>query len=443
MDELDLAKRILSKYPLCSNCLGRLFASLGYGLSNRDRGVAIKTLLLMKAYNVATGSVDVETVLLLTKSGFEPAIKLLRNKKLEGYESLKAEKCYICEDLLESSEFLKAVVGKILDKVKEYEFESFLVGTHVDAEILEREERIVSEFGIPFSESIKKEINRELGKKLQEAIGRDVNYRNPDLTILVHFPQGEFSLDVKPLFIYGRYRKLMRGLSQSAGRLHVKANVKAKPSVEEFIGRPLLKLTEAEMVRLHGAGREDVDVLMLGNGRPFVAEVVKPKKRNIELERVKEMIREYSKGAIEVEDLRFTNRKTIAKLKALSQHTTKLYRAVVTFENEVAESQLNLVEEVFRNKVIKQRTPLRVLRRRADKVRSKIVYEVKARKLSNGKVEFLIKCQGGLYVKELITGDEGRTKPSIAEVLENKPIEIVLDVLYIEEFGEDIVPRGC
>ncbi|PVX25960.1 MAG: tRNA pseudouridine(54/55) synthase Pus10, partial [Candidatus Bathyarchaeum sp.] len=42
-----------------------------------------------------------------------------------------------------------------------------------------------------------------------------------------------------------------------------------------------------------------------------------------------------------------------------------------------------------------------------------------------------IRCQGGLYIKELVSGDQGRTIPSIASIInaEAKPLE--LDVLKI------------
>jgi tRNA pseudouridine synthase 10 len=49
-----------------------------------------------------------------------------------------------------------------------------------------------------------------------------------------------------------------------------------------------------------------------------------------------------------------------------------------------------------------------------------------------------IQCQGGLYIKELITGDEGRTTPSVAEILnvEAKPLELdVLNVIMKKEEG--------
>ncbi|MFB0514072.1 MAG: hypothetical protein ACETVQ_00695, partial [Candidatus Bathyarchaeia archaeon] len=44
--------------------------------------------------------------------------------------------------------------------------------------------------------------------------------------------------------------------------------------------------------------------------------------------------------------------------------------------------------------------------------------------------------QGGLYIKELITGDEVRTSPSVSEILnvEAKPLELdVLNVIMKKE----------
>jgi tRNA pseudouridine synthase 10 len=38
-----------------------------------------------------------------------------------------------------------------------------------------------------------------------------------------------------------------------------------------------------------------------------------------------------------------------------------------------------------------------------------------------------------LYVKELVTGDEGRTKPSMAEILGTRATPSELDVLEVRE----------
>jgi tRNA pseudouridine synthase 10 len=42
-----------------------------------------------------------------------------------------------------------------------------------------------------------------------------------------------------------------------------------------------------------------------------------------------------------------------------------------------------------------------------------------------------IRCQGGLYVKELVSGDEGRTIPSVASLLGNRAKTLKLDVLNV------------
>jgi tRNA pseudouridine synthase 10 len=39
-----------------------------------------------------------------------------------------------------------------------------------------------------------------------------------------------------------------------------------------------------------------------------------------------------------------------------------------------------------------------------------------------------IHCQGGLYIKELITGDQGRTDPSVAKIIKSKATPLELDV---------------
>ena len=80
---------------------------------------------------------------------------------------------------------------------------------------------------------------------------------------------------------------------------------------------------------------------------------------------------------------------------------------------------------------IHQQTPLRVLHRRADLVREKYIYEANIKRLAPNRVEMKIRCQGGLYIKELVSGDEGRTVPSVASIInaEAKPLE--LDVLKV------------
>jgi len=61
-----------------------------------------------------------------------------------------------------------------------------------------------------------------------------------------------------------------------------------------------------------------------------------------------------------------------------------------------------------------------------------MVYELAWRLISAHVFELFVRCQGGLYVKEFIHGDGGRTAPSVAEVL-NSYLEVLeLDVLSVE-----------
>ena len=46
-------------------------------------------------------------------------------------------------------------------------------------------------------------------------------------------------------------------------------------------------------------------------------------------------------------------------------------------------------------------------------MRKKYIYELKTRKVQPNRAELVLRCQGGLYIKELISGDGGRTKPSV------------------------------
>ena len=157
-----------------------------------------------------------------------------------------------------------------------------------------------------------------------------------------------------------------------------------------------------------------------------------PRRRYLDLRELERLINERAEGKVEVSGLEYSSRRELRLLKSLSPMASKTYEAVVEFDGEVNEESLREVEEKFRDIVIEQRTPRRVLKRRADKVRQKKLYYVEAEKLNERLVKFRIKAQGGLYVKELIDGDEGRTKPNIAEFLGRKPLRIDLSVIEVE-----------
>jgi tRNA pseudouridine synthase 10 len=80
---------------------------------------------------------------------------------------------------------------------------------------------------------------------------------------------------------------------------------------------------------------------------------------------------------------------------------------------------------------IRQRTPTRALRSRPDRIRHRRVRSVAWKSVDARTVELEVRTEAGLYVKELVSGDAGRTRPSVAEVLGVAAECIELDVIAI------------
>ncbi len=440
-DILEKAQKMLEKRPLCNHCLGRQFALLGYGVDNEKRGEALKLLLTMKAHQQALSKDKNGLALLntLASNGNFPMateiLKKLRKKRVE------TRRCYLCLGRLDS---LNGFVNLAVDKLKEYEYSTFLVGIELPTEKEEREDEFKGEFTIKHGENLRNEFSRNIGKKIAEATGKATEYERPDVVVLINPFTNQMSLQVNPIHISGRYRKLVRGIPQSRwlcshcrGKGCPKCNWTGKmypESVEEIIGNPTLEMTKGEDIAFHGAGREDIDARMLGRGRPFVIEVKKPRKRFINLQGLKKAINESAAGQVEVSNLRFANKDIVRRLKR-SEGAQKLYRAIVELDKPVSEKQLAVLKKSLAGADIMQQTPRRVMHRRADLVREKHIYEAKVKRLKPNRIEMRIRCQGGLYIKELINGDEGRTVPSVAEILNTRAVPLELDVLgvFVEE----------
>ena len=109
----------------------------------------------------------------------------------------------------------------------------------------------------------------------------------------------------------------------------------------------------------------------------------------------------------------------------------KEYRLLAEFEEQVSDENLRMLEEKLSGTSIKQQTPLRVMHRRADLTRERYIYKVKVKKVSLKRALMEIRCQGGLYVKELVSGDEGRTTPNVSDLLGNRAKTLRLDVLKV------------
>ena len=431
------AQEMLEAYPLCDSCLGRQFALLGYGLSDQKRGEIMKLMLTMKNHQLAlSGKKEgFSNLRILASSGsFEMATKILRNMRKR---SKKKSECYLCKGLFKS---VNVLVQKALAALEAYEYNTFLVGIELPNIVEEREDEFKANFEVSHGESMRNEFSREIGKKIVLATNKLADYKKPDVVILVKPFIGEVIIQLNPLYVRGEYKKLVRDIPQSkwfcrscrgegcpkcggTGKLY-------EESVEEIIAGPLLNKTGGENVAFHASGREDIDARMLGTGRPFVIEIKKPKQRFIDLLSLTEEVNELAKGKVKVLNLRSASKDDIKRLKK-AESTTKVYKVYIDFDRDITDEELNIITEILTKSNIHQQTPLRVLHRRADLVREKYIYEAHIKRLAPNRAEMKIRCQGGLYIKELVSGDEGRTVPSVASIIKAKAKPIDLDVLKV------------
>ncbi|NPA62163.1 MAG: tRNA pseudouridine(54/55) synthase Pus10 [Methanococci archaeon] len=428
---------ILKKYPLCNRCFGRLYAKLLH-TTNEERGKALKLFKLLeleakiKKAKEENKSYDEELKFLkcIVKSGIEKTRLLNEIKE----KDIKKEICPWCRDIF-NKEKMEKILKKVEDLLKNYEFETFLIGTHLPQEIKDLEKEIETEF----MESIKQEFGREFGKMLALKLNKSPDKEYPDVVIHINPYSEDIYLQINPLFIKGRYRKLVRGIPQTrwvCGKCRGKGcelcnytGKKYPTSVEEIIAKPFLEATGGIDEKFHGAGREDIDVRMLGDGRPFVLEIKEPKIRKIDLEKIAEEINK--DGRVEVLNLEFGVRKDKVFFKNTPHRKT--YRALVECSEKISDEELKLLEKELENRTIYQKTPKRVLHRRADLERIRKVYKVKTSKVDDTHFEMIIYCDGGLYIKELISGDDGRTNPSVSSILNKNCICKELDVLKIHD----------
>ncbi|PVX27392.1 MAG: tRNA pseudouridine(54/55) synthase Pus10 [Candidatus Bathyarchaeum sp.] len=437
MEILEKAHELLEANPLCDHCLGRQFALLGYGLDDQQRGETLKLLLTMKNHQLALSGkkVGFSNLRLLASNGsFGMAAEILQNMRKRAR---KKKECYLCQGLFKSVDTL---VENALKTLEEYEYTTFLVGIELPTTVEEREDEFKARFEIAYGESMRNEFSRDIGKKIATATQKPAEYRKPDVVVLVRPFTGEIILQSNPLYVRGAYKKLVRGIPQSmwlcrscGGRGCPKCDDTGKQyleSVEEIIAGPILEKTEGESVSFHAAGREDVDARMLGTGRPFVMEIKKPRKRFLDLPSLTELVNKQAKGKVEVSNLSPASKDDVRRLKR-GEGAQKMYKVFIDFDREVSDEELATVAKTLTKASIRQQTPLRVLHRRADLIREKYIYEAHLKRLAPNRAEMKIRCQGGLYIKELVSGDEGRTIPSVASLLnvEAKPLE--LDVLKV------------
>lgn len=399
----ELAKEILEKTDgkICKNCLGRKLSKTIEGSNNIERADNVCEKL-----NINLDNVD----------------------------------CAICDNLFDKLD--DDLYEKIDNKINHLgiEFDTFLVGSKISKDIQKRDEKLSEEFDLSV-ETIKKEVNRLIGLGIWERYDKEAEFEAQDIVFNIDLiKEPKVRIQINPLYIEGKYNKYKRGIPQTKwpctkckGRGCEACNGTGKQypeSVEELISEHFLKLTKGRQAKFHGAGREDIDVLMLGSGRPFVLEIKEPKIRNLDLAKIESEINVINEGKTAYHNLHLCERRRKAQIKQSSPDTYKVYNAIVKCDEEYDKNKL---DEVTKLDEIHQQTPQRVLRRRTDMVRIKHVLDLSYEIIDEKTFSMRIKTEGGLYIKELISGDDGRSQPNISGILGVKAICEQLDVIEVSE----------
>ncbi|HTF88508.1 MAG TPA: tRNA pseudouridine(54/55) synthase Pus10 [Planctomycetota bacterium] len=268
-------------------------------------------------------------------------------------------------------------------------------------------------------------------------------------------PAGARARQPVKVFIEGHYRKHSRDLPQTVffcpdckghprrrrGCVRCEGFGKlTRDSVQELIGWVVGAAFKTRKNKFHGAGREDVNVRMLGGGRPFVMEVLAPKVHDVDLAAVEAEINRRNEGRLEVLGLHWTEKTRVRAVKE-GKHA-KEYRALVAVSGPYDLAGVKAL--LGKRTPLVQHTPERVAHRRADLDRERwleflSVEPAEASPEGVARLEVRLRTQHGTYVKEAISGEGGSTRPSLSGLI-GSPCECVeLDVTQIldEEGGEE------
>ncbi len=411
---ISLCRRILAKHELCDNCLGRQLAQLSTGMTNAERGRIIRDVLGENTSSPEKRSKN-------SQNGAKAKANASPIPAVIG--ASQESKCEVCGGFFSNPQ---RWVDEAAGKLKQYEYSTFAVGTKTGKEITRREEGLWEEMGIEHCEPFRSESNREFGKALWARIRKNVDEVSPDILVILDLGAGKITLGVRSVYVAGGYKKLVRGIPQTKWD-------KYPVTVEDIIAKPFMEKLKGKGHSLHAAGREDIDARCL-DWRPFVLEIEHPVKRNASLRAMAGAINKTRK--VGVSGLRFTGRSEVLKVKEMRHD--KEYRVLVEFEKEPDKEKLKRLNKLIGP--IMQQTPTRVMHRRADLLRKRAVKSIKWKKVSKNKgraasavnlYEIQIRGNAGLYAKEFVTGDRGRTKPSVAEFLGVPAVVLELDVVRI------------
>ena len=311
----------LVRIGCCNHCLGRIGGKKRFGQSNYESGVEVRTSV-----------VEMDSTM------------------SEARE--KAPLCPLCENLFEEAPLLAELIK---EAIGERECSRLQLGARIPKDQTEAEDYLRKKFGASGSLPLKSSLVEEVAVQLNNiGYGQNLVVEKPEILALIDVLTLTVELDIRSHYIYGRYRKLERGIPQTKwpcrackGRGCQKCDhsgLQYKSSVQALIGDPLLDIFGSKEHAFHGMGREDIDVRCMGRGRPFVIEMKRPVKRDVDLSVITNAVNSSSNGSIEVSDIRNSNRSEVVRIK--DTPAEKSYRIRYKIE-AITASELDTLTQVM------------------------------------------------------------------------------------------------
>jgi len=303
MELIDRVKKILEKYEICNECLGRQFHDILPRIKNREKGKILRTYAIINSIY-----------------------------KKEEIKIKKTEKCYLCGNIFNKIDFY---IEEVKKKLKNYEYKTFLIGSKIPPELISKEEEFWEENGVDFCEAIKSSFNREVGYNLKRMTKKQITFENPDIMAIVDIEKNKVDLQISPLYIKGGYKKNT-----------------TKGKVQKIIENLLIKKTGASESIFYSVGRLERNV-KTNCYRPFVIMLRNPKKRRIGLKKTRQEINKMK--SLSVSTLSYSDKESIEKMKM--EKITASYLVTLKFDNNLKKEEIKRIRKKLlglRNKRILQ-----------------------------------------------------------------------------------------
>ena len=325
-DEIPPAPRAaglkhLVRIGCCNHCLGRVGGKKRFEQSNYESGVEIRNSV----------------------------VELDKTMEIAREDS---PLCPFCENLFEEAPLLAQLIS---EAIGERECSRLQLGARIPKDQTEAEDFLRKKYGAPGSAPLKSSLVEEVARQLKDlGKGHNLVVDKPEILALIDVLTLTVELDIRSHYLYGRYRKLERGIPQTKwpcrtckGRGCEKCDqtgLQYKSSVQSLIGDPILSMFGAKEHAFHGMGREDIDVRCLGRGRPFVIEMKKPVKRNVDSAAVMDAINSAAQGSVEVSDIRSSNRSEVVRVKDTPAEKSYTIRYKI---EPITEAELDILTQVM------------------------------------------------------------------------------------------------